>query len=447
MTDIPNVIKLAQHKFTDAHGVLSEDKVALAFAERYTDKLLYCHNSGRWHTWTGSHWAPNVTKLAFHYARELAREFSQGSNAKVSKVAFAAAVERFAIADPVFAVTADKWDRDLYLLGTPEGTVDLRTGQLRPASPRDYITKLTAVAPAETADCPVWLNFLNEVTRQDQAMIRFLQQWCGYSLTGDTREHALAFVIGPGKNGKTTFLETVSGIMNEYATTAPMETFTYSQFERHPTDLASMRGARMVTASETEEGRSWAEARIKQLTGGEKISARFMRQDFFEYVPQFKLTIIGNHRPNLRNIDDAIRRRFNLVPFEFTPPIPNKNLRNELRAEWPGILRWMINGCLDWQRNELTPAPSITEATNRHFRGTGCIRSMAHRGMRLRAHERVQDRDGNRAVPVMDCLCENCRRGARNTEGIRHAPGQEMRQGEYQERSQVSGHSPEKAAR
>jgi len=354
-------------KVVDALGVLSEDKVALGFAERYRDRLLYCHSSGKWHVWTETHWAPNQTKLAFHYARELAREFSQGANATISKVAFAAGVERFCTADPVFAVTADKWDRDLYLLGTPGGTVELRTGELRPARATDYITKLTAAAPAERADCPLWLKFIREATRNDEAMMRFFQQWCGYSLTGDTKEHALVFVVGPGKNGKSTFLDTVAGIMGDYAVTAAMETFTYSKFERHPTDLAALRGARMVTASETEEGRSWAEARLKHLTGGDKITARFMRQDFFTYTPQFKLFIIGNHRPNLRNIDEAIRRRMNLAPFEYTPLVPDKDLKDKLRIEWPAILRWMIDGCLDWQKNGLVPARAITEATDRYF--------------------------------------------------------------------------------
>jgi putative DNA primase/helicase len=365
--DVPNVVALARHKLLDAQGVPSEDKVALEFAARHKSKLLYCHSSGKWYVWTGVHRAPNQTRLAFHWARELAREFSQGVNATISKVAFAGGVERFSMADPIFAVTADQFDRDHYLLGTPDGTVDLRTGELRPGKPEDYITKLTAVAPAETADCPTWLRFLEEITRGDGPMMKFFQQWSGYSLTGDIREHALVFVVGPGGNGKSTYLETVAGILHEYAVTAAMETFTYSKFERHPTDLAALRGARMVTASETEEGRSWAEARIKQLTGGDKITARFMRHDFFTYQPQFKLTIIGNHRPNLRNIDDAIRRRFNLAPFEFKPEKEDTQLKEKLRAEWSGILRWMIDGCLDWQKNGLTPAPTITSATAEYF--------------------------------------------------------------------------------
>ena len=155
---------------------------------------------------------------------------------------------------------------------------------------------MTAVAPAKTATCPRWLQFLDETTGSDAELVRFLQQWCGYSLTGITREHALVFVFGGGGNGKSVFLNTVTGALADYAVTA-MQTFTASHSDQHPTDLAMLRGARLVTVSETEEGKAWAEARIKQLTGGDPISARFMRQDFFTFTPEFKLTIIGNHKP------------------------------------------------------------------------------------------------------------------------------------------------------
>src|SRR5262249_27787952 len=151
-----------------------------------------------------------------------------------------------------------------------------------PGAPDDMITKSTAVAPADAATCQRWLQFLNEATGNDPELIRFLQQWCGYSLTGVTREHALVFMYGPGGNGKSVFLNVVTGILGDYAATAAMDTFTASRNEKHPTDLAMLRGARLVTASETEQGKAWAESRIKQITGGDAISARFMRQDFFK---------------------------------------------------------------------------------------------------------------------------------------------------------------------
>jgi putative DNA primase/helicase len=135
-----------------------------------------------------------------------------------------------------------------------------------------------------------------------------------------------------------------------------------------------LHGARLVTASETEEGRAWAESRIKQLTGGDKISARFMRQDFFEFTPQFKLLLIGNHQPTLRNVDDAARRRFNIVPFIHKPPTPDRDLEAKLRAEWPGILRWMIDGCLIWQRFGLVRPQVVLETTEEYFSEQDSIR-------------------------------------------------------------------------
>lgn len=163
--------------------------------------------------------------------------------------------------------------------------MDLKTGQTRQAAREDYITKTTAVAPAETPDCPLWLQFLDQACNGDTGLIRFLRQWCGYSLTGSIEEHALLFVHGEGGNGKGVWLNTVSNILGDYCRTAAMDTFTASQGDRHPTDLAALKGARMVCASETEEGKAWSELRIKQLTGGDRVAARFMRQDFFEYHP------------------------------------------------------------------------------------------------------------------------------------------------------------------
>ena len=227
----------------------------------------------------------------------------------------------------------------------------------------DYITKVTAAGPG--GDSPLWLRFLERVTGGDSELRSFLQSIIGYALTGCTRENALFFLYGSGANGKSVFLTTLVGVFGEYARTAPIEAFIASNNEHHPTDLAGLRGARLVTAVETEDGRRWAESKLKALTGGDRIAARFMRQDFFEFTPQFKLLIAGNHKPGLRTVDEAMRRRFNLLPFSVTIPPQERDaeLGEELRSEWGGILQWAVSGCLEWQREGLNPPATVRDAT------------------------------------------------------------------------------------
>lgn len=196
---------------------LTEHGVASVYAQEYKDTLRYCHTAGAWYFWTGNHWAKNETRLAFHWARQLVAALNRGTELKTrvatGKAAFAGAVERFAAADDELAVTAAVWDPDPWLLGTPAGMVDLRTGKLPPAERNDMGTKITSVGPDVTADCPRWLAFLAAATGEDHDLIGFLQRWLGYCLTGVTREHALLFVYGPGGNGKGVLLVTVAGIL------------------------------------------------------------------------------------------------------------------------------------------------------------------------------------------------------------------------------------------
>jgi putative DNA primase/helicase len=159
----------------------------------------------------------------------------------------------------------------------------------------------------------------------------------------------------------------LSAMLGDYATTAPMETFMSSPTDRHPTDLAGLRGARLVVASETEAGRALAEARLKALTGGDRISARFMRGDFFEFAPQFKLVMVGNHRSEIKHPDEAMRRRLHLLPLTYRPPEPDRGLLDRLRAELPGILAWAIAGCLVWQRERLGMPAAVAEASAEYF--------------------------------------------------------------------------------
>lgn len=352
---------------------VTEDGVARRFTAIYAKTMRFDHDLGRWFEWTDDdHWQEDGAQRAFDYCRRLAREASEEAAAakleKTRKAGFATGVEKFARADPCHALEGSKtWDDDVWLLGCPGVTVDLRTGVARAPDPNDHITKLTAVAPAMEASHPIWTRFIEEATGDDDSLGRLLQAWAGYCLTGSTREHALMFVFGDGGNGKSVFLNTLTGILGAYATAASMDTFTASRFERHTTDLADLRGARLVAVSEVTEGKAWDEQRIKALTGGDLIKARFMRQDNFTFRPQFKLVVVGNHHPVLRSVDDAMRRRFNLVPFTRKPRTVDPDLEAKLRTEWPAILGWMIRGCADWLAEGLTRPASVVAATEAYF--------------------------------------------------------------------------------
>lgn len=346
----------------------SDEALALKFSERHADDLRYVAAWGKWLVRAPAVWRFDDTVNAFDMARAVCREAAGECNDNRIAIAIAsaktvAAVERLAKADRRHAATVGMWDADPWLLNTPGGVVDLRTGQIRAHRPADHVTKITAVSPE--GECPLWVSFLDRITGGDRDLRAFLQRVAGYSLTGITREHALFFGYGTGGNGKGVFLNTLTALMGGYATVASMETFTAPQGERHPTDLAMLRGARLVAAQETEEGRRWAESRIKTLTGGDPVTARFMRQDYFTYMPQFKLFIAGNHKPGLRNVDEAIRRRFHLIPFEVTIAEEecDHGLPEKLQAEWGGILAWAIAGCLEWQREGLAPPKAVRAAT------------------------------------------------------------------------------------
>jgi len=350
----------------------SEAEAAVNFAREHDGSIKYDHASGRWFIFNGNIWRPDLRGKV----RSLAHDFIMnetegmrdlGAQGKARSKRVVDAVEGLARTIPGLTAGPADWDPDPLLLGTPAGTLDLRNGKVREPERQDGITRGLAVAPAQEPACPRWVGFLRESTGGDEGVMSFLKMWCGYSVTGETKEHALLFIFGPGGNGKSVFINTVAGIFGDYAATAPMDAFTASTGDRHPTDLAMLRGARLVTATETEEGRTWAEARVKQMTGGDKIAARFMRQDFFTYVPQFKLTLVGNHMPALRNVDEAMRRRFNIVPFVLKPQNPDRDLEAKLRAEWPGILRWMIDGYQDYAQHGLVRSESIRAATEGYF--------------------------------------------------------------------------------
>lgn len=350
---------------------LTEDILASEFTRRHGAELRYVHEWNRWLRWDGTRWRFDRVLAIYDLARDVCREATATEKphvrARFANAKTVAAVTRLAMADPIHARTGDVWDRDAWMLNTPGGTVDLRSGKLRPHDGADGLTKSTIVTPG--GQCPTWEAGLRRWAAGDQDLIAFLQRLVGYFLTGLTTEHVFAFLYGTGANGKGSFLNTLTTILGEYATVASVDTFTATTGERHPADLAMLRGARLVTAQETTEGRRWDETRIKALTGGDPITARFMRADFFTFTPQLKLVIAGNHKPGLRAVDEAMRRRLLLVPFTATIPAPerDKALGEKLRAEGPGILAWAIRGCLAWQSEGLRPPASVLAATEDYF--------------------------------------------------------------------------------
>ena len=351
----------------------SEEGLALAFAKEHRSKLRYVKKWGAWMDWTGTRWAQEDTLLAYDLIRakcraaaaEAAENGEDGGTIKeLNKAKTRGAVETLARSDRRFASTTEQWDADDWLLNTPDGIIDLRTGRNIGNDPAKYCTKITDNAPG--GDCKLWKQFLDRVTDGDKELQAYIKRMCGYFLTGSIREHALFFIYGPGGNGKGVFLNTISALMGMYHVVSPAQTFAEQKTQRHETELARLNGARLVISQETEQGQYWAEARIKSLTGGDKIAARFMRGDYFEFDPKFKLCIVGNHKPQLRAVDDAIRRRFNLIPFDVTiaPDEKDPDLPNKLKAEYGGILAWMVEGCLEWQREGLNPPEKVLAATS-----------------------------------------------------------------------------------
>lgn len=351
----------------------TEDALALAFTRRYHRDWRYVAAWGRWLVWDGRRWRNEETLAATDLIRGVCRHAAlQADNpklaAKLATSGTVGGVERLARADRRHAATTAEWDADPWLLNTPGGVVDLRTGRLRAHDRADRMTKITTATPG--GDCPTWRRFLAEVTGGDADLQAYLQRVSGYCLTGSTQEHALFFLYGTGANGKSVFVNTLATILGDYAASAPMDTFMEARGDRHPTDMAGLRGARFVSSIETEQGRRWNESKVKAITGGDKVSARFMRQDFFEYTPQFKLVIAGNHKPAIRNVDEAMKRRLHLIPFTVTipPERRDKHLQQKLLAERDGILAWALEGCLAWQRlGRLDPPPQVVAATEEYF--------------------------------------------------------------------------------
>lgn len=257
-------------------------------------------------------------------------------------------------------------DQDKYLLNALNGTLDLKTGKLLSHCRDNLITKLAPVKYDPDAECPGWTAFLDRIMGGNSGLINFLKQIVGYALTGDTTEQCFFLLYGCGENGKSTFIETIRFLLGDYSQQADFSTFLAKRFDTGGSnDLAALKGARFVSACEANAGRSLNESLVKQLTGGEAVRVRFLYSEFFEFYPMFKLFLATNHRPRIKNQDNAIWRRVKLIPFAVTIPKAEQDSRllQKLTAETPGILNWALQGCREWLEHGLAEPEEVAEAT------------------------------------------------------------------------------------
>lgn len=340
--------------------------------ERHGADLLFLHPWSKWLTWDGRRWKVDDTGEVMRRAKATADamlEAGLATDRKFAAFALKSGGDRgiramVALAQSGRPVLPEQLDTDPWVLNTLSGTLDLRSGELRPHRPEDLLTKLAPVEYDADAGCPRWLAFLDRIMGGNAELIGFLQRAIGYSLTGSTREQVLFVLHGGGSNGKSTFVETLRAGLGDYAMQSPAETLL-DRREGVPNDIARLRGARLVSAIETSEGRKLAEAMVKQMTGGDTIPARFMRAEWFEFTPEFKLWLATNHLPTVRGTDEAIWRRIRLVPFTVTIPERERDgeLAAKLRDELPGILAWAVKGCLAWQEDGLGYPDDVRKAT------------------------------------------------------------------------------------
>jgi putative DNA primase/helicase len=390
----------------------SDAALAELFIEKHkyqSDRFRYVEQWG-WMMWTGSHWKRTGEGKVMGYVKPICLAQSKASlddwdidiksragfaRGLASSKTIAAATKNAAI-DHRLYLEASQFDTNLWLFNTPGGTIDLKTGELREHSREDYITKIAGATPTDEVDCRKWLAFLEQITDGNRELQDYLQRLGGYAMVGDPCEECLDFFYGQGGNGKGTFLKTLQYIFGSYATTAATETFLESKWSRHPTDVAKLAGARLVVAQEIDKGRMWNEALIKTLTGRDVMTARFMRKDYFDFLPQFTLIISGNNRPSLKAADAAWRRRLHLVPFNrnIPPEQQDPKLKTELESEAGGILRWCVIGCLLWQQNRLSPPEIVLEATEDYLQEEDKVPAWTETVEKYITHERTYDNQG-----------------------------------------------------
>ena len=353
---------------------------ARRLVSRHGRDLRYAPQARQWLVWDGARWRRDETLEVEGRAKEtitnLYREAAGlPDRGRRELVAHAARSERagalramveLAKSEPGVVVRRDELDADPWLLTCGNGTLDLRTGALRPHDRADLITKLAPVPYDATAACPAWEAFLDRIMAGVAGLIGFLRRTAGYALTGDACEEAAFVLHGEGANGKSTFLETLRAVLGDHARQADFATVLQRKHDGPRHDVARLAGARFVSAVEGNEGCRLDEAVVKQLTGRDTVAARHLYQESFEFAPTFKLFLATNHMPRIAGADEGIWRRIRLVPFAVEIPEAerDKRLRDTLRAEeLPGILAWAVRGCLEWQRDGLGVPAAVRRAT------------------------------------------------------------------------------------
>lgn len=361
--------------------VLNSDLAnARRIVKNHGQDLAYTPERG-WFVWTGTHYVPDkalVMQRAKKSALSIYDEIKSAPNnlrAPLFKWATASqAAERLKAAiflaqsEPEIARKYSDFNSDPWILNCQNGTVDLKTGRLRAHRREDLCSKITPVHFDPSAQCPLFLKFLGRIMADNPALIDYLKRLIGYSLTGITSEQILVFLLGSGANGKSVLLELVKELLGDYGLNAPTSTLMHKQQGGIPNDIARLAGARFVSVNETGEGQRLNEPLVKDLTGGDTISARFLHKEFFDFRPQFKLWMRRNHKPQIRGTDDGIWRRIHLIPFSVQIPAEERDgsLSVKLRDELPGMLAWAVQGCLQWQSKGLLPPREVLHAAQQY---------------------------------------------------------------------------------
>lgn len=339
-SDIQDLARYPVHEF----GILD------AFEDRHWRDFKYDVRRNQWFRWAGDHWKPDEANWVRSAIEDLIRDFirahvdlTQGRVNTLTRMPTLANIEKGAQHRRRLNTAGDQWDADPFLAGVPGGEIDLKTGQIRQPDPRHMISRQLTVCPRD-GPTPLWDAFLAEATGGDAEMIRFLQAWAGYNLTGDTSEEVFSFLWGTGGNGKGTFIGVLAAIMGRYATAAPADMFMRRRYDAHPEEVARLSEVRAVMVSEIPGGRTFNTARLKDFTGRDMLTGRYMRENTFEFMPRFKLTIVGNDQPRLPETGEAIGRRLVLTPFTRRPAVVDPELKGKLAGEYEGIAHWMVQG-------------------------------------------------------------------------------------------------------